>query len=85
MEERSLSGVGFMIKTSIASRLHSLPVGRSDRLMSLRLPIQEHGFATLISVCAPILQADAGVKEAFYSYLHNLPQQVESRVKESKF
>ena len=32
-----LSGVGFMIKTSIASNLQRLPVGHSDRLMSLRL------------------------------------------------
>ena len=37
--KRRLSGVGFMIKTSIARKLQNLPVGYSDRIMSLRLPI----------------------------------------------
>ncbi|KAL8580882.1 hypothetical protein ACOMHN_039582 [Nucella lapillus] len=64
-----------MVKTSIASRLHSLPVGHSDRLMSLRIPIQENGFATLIRMYAPTLQADA-VEDRD---LHNLLQQVDSR------
>ncbi|KAL8580869.1 hypothetical protein ACOMHN_039569 [Nucella lapillus] len=77
-EERRLSGVGVMVKTSIASRLHRLPVGHSDRFMSLRLPIQENGFATLIRMYAPTLQADA-LEEAFYRDLHNLLQQVDSR------
>ncbi|KAL8621572.1 hypothetical protein ACOMHN_026243 [Nucella lapillus] len=49
--------------------------------MSLRLPVQENGFATLISIYAPTLQADAGVKEAFYRDLHNILQQVDSRIK----
>ena len=38
-DERRLSGVGFMMKTSIARKLQNLPVGHSDRIMSLRLPI----------------------------------------------
>ena len=54
-DERSLSGVGFMIKTSIARKLQNLPVGHSDRIMSLRLPIQNK-FATVLSVYAPTLQ-----------------------------
>ena len=41
-DERRLSGVGFMIKTSIARKLQNLPVGHSDRIMSLRLPIQDN-------------------------------------------
>ena len=36
---------------------------------------------TVLSVYAPTLQAETGVKEAFYSDLHNLPQQVDSRDK----
>ena len=51
-EERRLSGVGFMIKTPIPSKLHSLPVGHSDRLMFLRLPLLNNKFATFISVYA---------------------------------
>ena len=37
--------------------------------MSLRLPIQDKKFATVISVYAPTLQAEIGVKEAFYRNL----------------
>ena len=48
-DERRLSGVGFMIKTSIARKLQNLPVGHSDRIMSLRLPIQDNKFATVLS------------------------------------
>ena len=33
--ERRLSGVGFVIKTSIARTLQNLPVGHSDRIMSV--------------------------------------------------
>ena len=49
--------------------------------MSFRLPIQGNRFATLISVYAPNLLADAEVKEAFYSDLRNLLWQVKSEDK----
>ena len=80
-DERRLSGVGFMIKTSIARKLQNLPVGHSDRIMSLKLPIQNNKFATVPSVYAPTLQAETGVKEAFYRDLHTLLQQVDSKEK----
>ena len=73
-DERRLSGVGFMIKASIAKKLKNLPIGQSDRIMSLRLPIQDNKFATVLSVYAPALQAETGVNEAFYRDLHNLLQ-----------
>ena len=41
--------------------------------MSLKLPIQDK-FATVFSVYASALQAETGVKEAFYRDLHNLLQ-----------
>ena len=80
-DERRLIGVGFMIKTSIARKLQNLPVGHSDRIMSLKLPIQNNKFATVPSVYTPTLQAETGVKEAFYRDLHNLLQQVDSKDK----
>ena len=49
--------------------------------MSLRLPIQDNKFATVLCVHAPILQAETGVKEAFYRDLHNLLQQVDAKDK----
>ena len=70
-----------MIKASIARKLQNLPGGLSDRIISLRLPIQDNKFATLFSVHAPTLQAKTGVKEAFYRDLHNLLQQVDSKDK----
>ena len=70
-----------MIKTSIARKLQNLSVGHSNRIMSLRLPIQDNNVATVLSVHAPILQAETGVKEAFYRDLHNLLQQVDPKDK----
>ena len=49
--------------------------------MSLRLPIRDSKFATLLSVYAPTLQAETGVKKAFYRDLHNLLLQVDSKDK----
>ena len=79
-DERHLSGVGFMIKISIARKLQNLPLGHSDRIMYLRLPIQDK-FANVLSVYAPTLPAEAGVQEAFYRDLHNLLQQADSKDK----
>ena len=80
-DERRLFGIGFMIKTAIARKQQNFPVGHSDRIMSLRRPIQDNKFATILSVYAPTLQAETGVKEAFYCDLHNLLQQDDSKDK----
>ena len=69
-----------MIKTSITRKLENFPAGHSDHVMFLRLPIQDK-FATVLSVYTPTLQAETGVKEAFYRDLHNLLQQVDSKDK----
>ena len=70
-DERRLFGIGFMIKTAIARKQQNFPVGHSDRIMSLRRPIQDNKFATVHSVYAT-MQAETGVNEAFYRGLHNL-------------
>ncbi|PFX21972.1 hypothetical protein AWC38_SpisGene13526 [Stylophora pistillata] len=59
-EEQRQSGVGFMMKNAIANKLHTLPVGHSDRIMSLRLPIQGDHFVMFVSVYRLTLQADLG-------------------------
>ena len=46
-----------------------------------KTPNQDNKFATILSVYAPTLQAETGVKEAFYRDLHNLLQQVDSKDK----
>ena len=65
-DERRLSGVRFMIKTSIARKLQTLPVAHLDRSMSLRLPIQDNKFATVLGVFVPNLLAEIGVKKTLY-------------------
>ena len=80
-DERRFSGIRFMIKTSITRKLQNLPVGHSDCIVSQRLPFQVNEFATVLSVYAPTLQAETGVKKAFYRNLHNLLQQVDSKDK----
>ena len=70
-----------MIRTSIARKLQNLPVGHLDRIMSLRLPIQYNKFAIVLNVYAHTLQAETGVKKAFYRDLHNLLLQVDSKDK----
>lgn len=54
------------MKNTLASKLTSLHVGHSDRLMSLRLAFQGNQFATIIRVYAPTLMADPATKKAFY-------------------
>ena len=61
-----------MMKTFTASKLHSLPIGHCDRLMSPRLPIQDNKLATVLGVYAPTMQAENGVKEAIYFDMHDL-------------
>ena len=61
--------------------MDNLPAGQSDHLMSLRLPVQDNKFATVLSEYTPILQAETGVKEAIYLDLHTLLQQVDSKDK----
>ena len=55
-DKSCLSDVGLMTKTSIERKLQNLPIGHSDHLMSLRLPIQDNKFAIVFSMYAPALQ-----------------------------
>jgi len=51
--ERRESGVGFTVKSHMLRKLTKLPVGHSDRLRSLQLPLSKGRNATLIGVYAP--------------------------------
>jgi len=72
--ERRLSGVGFMVRNSIASKLENLPTGHSDRIISMRLPLRNKQYVTLVSVHSPTLQAEPAEKDKFYSDLRSLLQ-----------
>ena len=71
--EKCLSGVGFMVKDCIASKLEHLPTGHSDRIISMCLPLHGNQFLTLFSVYAPTLLAEPE-KDKFYSDMRNLVQ-----------
>ena len=70
--EGRLSGVGIMVRNSIASKLDRLPTGHSERIMSMRLPLESKQHLTLFSVYAPTLLADPADKDSFYSDLRRL-------------
>ena len=52
-EEPRLHGVGFAIRNSLVRMHNLLPVHVSERITTLRIPLQ-HGHVTIISVYAPI-------------------------------
>ncbi|GFO14619.1 endonuclease-reverse transcriptase [Plakobranchus ocellatus] len=75
--ERRLSGVGFMMKNSIATKLETLPRAHSDRIISMRLPLEKKQHLTIFSVYAPTLMAEPADKDSFYTdlrhHLNNTP------------
>ena len=57
------------MRNFIATELSELPVGISERLMTLRLKLADSGHATLISAYAPTLDATDETKEGFHTAL----------------
>ena len=78
--ERRLSGVGFMVRNFIASKLDRQPTGHSDRIMSMRLLLEGKQHLTLFSVYASTLLADPADKDIFYSDMRRLSGGSESQV-----
>ena len=71
-EERRESGVGFAVKSHLVKNLASLPKGVNDRLMTLRLPLGENKYATLVSAYAPTMTNPDEVKDKFYEELESV-------------
>ena len=76
VDEPRIHGVGFAIKNSLVCHLHELPVGISERLMTIRLVLASSQMATVISAYAPTLDAQEDVKEAFYADLDTILSKV---------
>ena len=66
------AGVGFAIKSSLVSKLSSLPTAINDRLMSLKLPLSGKKQATLVSVYAPTMTNPDDIKDKFYEDLDSI-------------
>lgn len=77
-EERRQAGVGFAIKTKLASNLISLPVAINERLMTFRLPLAVNRHATVISAYAPTMISPDEIKEKFYKELHAVISKIPS-------
>ena len=68
-DELRIHGVGFAIRSQLISHLSELPVGISERLMTLRLVLANNQMATVVSAYAPTLVSDEETKETFYACL----------------
>lgn len=65
-DETRIHGVGFAIRNQLINYLHELPVGISERPMTIRLVLANNQMATVVSAYAPPLDSEEEVKETFY-------------------
>ncbi|PFX16641.1 Craniofacial development protein 2 [Stylophora pistillata] len=79
--EQRIHGVGSAVKNELIRNLEELPVGVSERLMTLRLKLKSNQQATVISAYAPTLQAETEDKEILYSTLDSVSTQIPSNHK----
>ena len=75
-DDHRIHGVGFAIKTSLLPSIPESPIGISERIMTLRLPLVRKRFATLISVYAPTLTSSEETIEIFYEDLSRILRSV---------
>jgi len=68
-EERRESGVGFAIRNPITKLLEEDPSPVSDRIMTMRLPLEKDVYATIVCIYAPTMTNPEETKEEFYSQL----------------
>lgn len=67
--ERSESGVGLAIKNDILPKLIEEPRAINDRLMTLRLPLSDDRWCTLIAIYAPTMTNSQETIDVFYHQL----------------
>ena len=70
--ELRMHGVGFAVSNALVNQLTELPVGISERLMTLRVKLVNSRQATMISAYAPTLDATDEDKEMFYAQLDTI-------------
>lgn len=67
-----IHGVGFAIKNTITKKLGQIPLGITERLMTLRYPIMDNTFINFICAYAPTLKDSTEAKEQFYQQLEEV-------------
>ena len=70
-DEPKEAGVGFAIRTVLIAKLETFPKGISDRLMTMRIPLECNAHLTLISAFAPTTTFPEEYKEQFYQVLRD--------------
>jgi len=76
-----IPGVGFTIRTKLLQTLPESLVSISERLMTLRIPLAKHRYATFISTYAPTLPSDDETKDHHYAMLRSTLMQIPRRDK----
>ena len=70
--EPRTAGVAFAIENSLAMKLSESPKGISERIMTLRISMDNNNHVTLINVYAPTMTYPDEEKEAFYEQLREV-------------
>lgn len=68
--------MGLAINNTLLPRLTETPVGISERLMTLRIPLAKKCFPTLLSVYTPTLPSDTETKDSFYQSLDEVLRRI---------
>jgi len=71
-----IHGVGFAVRSSLLPSLTESPVGISEHLMSMRIPLTRGRFTMLLSAYAPTLDSSDEEKSIFYAALRSTLQHV---------
>ena len=75
-EEPRIHGVGFAIRSKLVDQHNLVPTAISERMMTVRIPLVQNRFLTLISVYAPTLTSEDDEKASFYDLLNRTIQSV---------
>ena len=67
--ERREAGVDFAIKKDIVTKLAEMPRPVNERITTMKLPLSQDNFATIISVYAPTMTNPYEHKDAFFNQL----------------
>ena len=76
LQQRCLSGVSFIVSTSIVSRLENLPTCNPNCTMSMHLSLKNKWYAMLFSVYTPTLGAEPAEIDTFYLELCSCLQSI---------
>ena len=80
-DQAGTAGVGFAIRSSVLTKLESLPKGINERLMTLRIKLKGNQYLTLVSVYAPTQTNHDSIKEQFYEDLDKVIPDVPTKDK----